>query len=126
MDSSPMKEKLDNIRDLIENAKPAEEYFAEHTSCQRDGSANVYQKHLDALMEEFDALVGDDYVNKNEAMSIRALVAYVAHEHKLSEAVACAIVEQQFGLEEIRMLPKQRYMEVINYLVDFDPRRIMN
>lgn len=121
-----MKDRSQKIRDLIENAKPADEYFAERAALEKENTASAYQKHLDALIEEYDALVGDEYINKREAMSIRALVAYVAYQHNLSEAVACAIIEEQFGLDEIRKLPRQRYMDAIEYLVDFDPRKIMN
>ncbi len=126
MDATTMKDRSQKIRDLIENAKPADEYFAERAALEKENTASAYQKHLDALIEEYDALVGDEYINKREAMSIRALVAYVAYQHNLSEAVACAIIEEQFGLDEIRKLPRQRYMDAIEYLVDFDPRKIMN
>ncbi|MDX9689754.1 MAG: hypothetical protein RBT70_04710 [Alphaproteobacteria bacterium] len=126
MEAATMKDRLQKIRTLIENAKPADEYIAECGYPAKEKSDNNYQKHLDALIAEHDALLGDEYMNKREAVSIRALVAYTAYHHNIGEDVTCAIVEELFGLEEIRKLPRQKYQEVINYLVDFDPKRIMN
>lgn len=121
-----MNDRLKKIRDLIENAQPAEKYFAERSGVANEESPNIYQKHLDALIEEHDALLNDDYMNQREASSIRALLSYVSYNHDIREDVACAIVEEQFGLEEIRKLPRQKYMDVVEYLVDFDPRKIVN
>ncbi|MDD3182459.1 MAG: hypothetical protein PHD48_06635 [Alphaproteobacteria bacterium] len=125
-DPSAINDRLKKIRDLIENAQPAETYFAEHSSVANEESPNIYQKHLDALIAEHDALLNDDYMNQREASSIRALLSYVSYNHEIREDVACAIVEEQFGLEEIRKLPRQKYMDVVEYLVDFDPRKIVN
>ena len=122
MDILPMENRLKKIRSMIENAQPAEEFFAERGAIKKN-----YKKHLDALLEEHDALTDDDeYMNYNEAVSIRSLVSFVTHSHNIREDIACAIVEEQFGLEEIRKLPRNKYMDVVEYLVDFDPKKIMN
>lgn len=110
------------IRQVIEQAVPAEEYFAELE--QRSPTANVngkdYQAHLDALTKEYDALAGKEYLNANEAKSVRALLSYVAHKHNMKEQTVCAIVEAFFHVSEIRKLPRQDYEAVIKYLVDFE------
>lgn len=126
MANTPTKDRFQKIRALIENAKPADEYFAECAAHKKETPVSVYQKHLDALIAEHDAILSDEYMNKREAVSIRALVAYIAYNHKISEDVTCAIVEEQFGLEEIRKLPRQKYQDAVNYLVDFDLKKIMN
>lgn len=119
------------IRKAIEQAVPAEEYFAKLAQRNQAGAAStsngdLYQAHLDALTKEYDALVGDEFLNLNEAASVRALVAYVAYNHDVSEQAVCAMVEEHFHVEEIRMLPRSVWEEVIRYLVDLNPREAIN
>lgn len=119
------------IRQAIEQAVPAEEYFAKLAQRDQVGTAgtvetNVYQAHLDALTKEYDALAGDEFLNANEATSVRALVAYVAFNHDISEQAVCAMVEEHFHVEQIRMLPRSEWEEVIRYLVDLNPREAIN
>lgn len=119
------------VRKIIEEAVPAEEYFAKQAQLDRANSAktdsaDIYQTHLDALTKEYDALLGDEYLNENEAMSVRALVAYVAFNHEISEVAVCAIVEEHFRVDEIRRILRHDYDETIKYLVDLEPGKMMN
>lgn len=119
------------IRKAIEEAVPAEEYFAEQARLEQAASAkqdnaDIYQAHLDALIKEYDALLGDEYLDENQAKSIRAMVAYVAFNHDISEQAVCAIVEEHFRVGEIRKLLRQDYEETIKYLVDLEPDNLMN
>jgi hypothetical protein len=124
-------DRLSLIRKAIEEAVPAEEYFAEQLRREQLGlesadCKDIYQAHLDALTEEYDALLGDEYLNENEARSVRALVAYVAANHDMKEQTVCAIVEAFFHVDEIRKLSSHDYDAVIKYLVDFNPIKMIN
>jgi hypothetical protein len=125
------EERMSLIRKAIEEAVPAEEYLAEQkrlaqaNPAQAD-STDVYQAHLDALTTEYDALLGDEYLNEDEATSVRALVAFVAFNHNISEQAVCAIVEDHFRIDEIRKILRKDYEYAIKYLVDLEPKKMMN
>lgn len=124
-------DRLSLIRKAIEEAQPAEEYFAqqarrEQDSVAKENNKDIYQSHLDALTKEYDALLGDEYLNKGEATSVRALVAYVAFNNNMKEQTVCAIVEAFFHVDEIRKLSSHDYDAVIKYLVDFNPIKMIN
>ena len=126
-----LPDRLARIRKIIEEAKPAEEFFAEQVKLERANPANTnkadfYQTHLDALTKEYNAIFGDECLNQNEAMSVRALVAYVAFTHDISEQVVCSIVEKHFCVEEIRKISRKDYDDAIKYLVDLEPGKAMN
>ncbi len=119
------------IRQAIEQAVPAETYFAEleqrkQKSVADTGNASIYQEHLNALTKEHDALLGDEFLNENEASSIRALVAYVAYTHDISEQAVCAMVEEHFHVDEIRRLPRSVWETAVGYLVDLKPEELIN
>ena len=87
---------------------------------------SIYQEHLNALTKEHDALLGDEFLNENEASSIRALVAYVAYTHDISEQAVCAMVEEHFHIDEIRRLPRSVWEAAVEYLVDLKPEELIN
>ncbi len=68
----------------------------------------------------------EDTLNDLELTSIYALLAYTAHEHKLSEETIRNIVTQHFGVEDVTKLPMSKYDEVIKFLVDIQVEMLMN
>jgi hypothetical protein len=126
MTSDPVIDRLALIRKAIEEAVPAEEYFAKQAAAPVANNYDIYQAHLDALTKEFDELIGEEYLNEGEARSIRSLVAFTAYNHNLSEQAVCAIVEEHFRIEKIRRLRSHDYDEVIKYLVDLNPKELIN
>ncbi len=68
----------------------------------------------------------DETLNELELTSIYALLAYTAHEHKISEETIRQIVTQHFGVEDVTKLPMTKYDEVIKFLVDIQVEMFMN
>jgi acetoin utilization deacetylase AcuC-like enzyme len=112
------------IRKAIEEAQPAEDFIAEQT--REIDDKDIYQAHLDALTKEYNALQTEEYLNEIEALSVRALAAYSAHNHKMKEQTVCAIVAAYFHVDDLRKLHKHDYDAVIEYLVDFNPVKLIN
>lgn len=59
-------------------------------------------------------------LNKREMLSVRGLVAFVAHRQNLSESSVWVIVKDRFIVQDKRNLPSRSYQEIVEFLVDFE------
>lgn len=96
-----MQDRKALVRKAIEEAKPAEEYFAERMR-----------------------LVGN-FTNQ-ELKSISALVAYVAHTQQVSEELIASMLAGRFGADDVSHVERRHYDAVIRYLVDLNPKEQIN
>ncbi len=94
-------DRMQLIRKAIEEAKPAEEYFAE-------------QAKIEASLA------------KRELISIAAVVAYVAHTHKVSDEVVLSMLASHFGVNDVCNIQRRHYDAAIRYLVDLNPQEQIN
>ena len=94
-------DRMQLIRKAIEEAKPAEEYFAERTQIEAP-------------------------LAKQELISIAALVAYTAHTQKVSDEVVLAMLASHFGVNDVCDIQRRHYNDAIRYLVDLNPQEQIN
>jgi len=59
-----------------------------------------------------------DKMNDRELTSIRALLAYMAHDNRISEDSVREAVTNRFGVDQVEKLPRNKYDDVIRFLVD--------
>lgn len=60
----------------------------------------------------------EDQMNNREMTSIRALLAYMAHDNRISEDSVRKAVTNRFGVDQVEKLPRNKYDDVIRFLVD--------
>jgi len=91
-------------------------------------SANdVYLSGLNTPRDELAALrANEPALNEMEQTSIRALVAYTAHDKGVNEEVVHTLVETRFGVDDFSKIHGSDYEEAVRYLVDLNPKEIMN
>ncbi|MDR3614069.1 MAG: hypothetical protein P4L53_10895 [Candidatus Obscuribacterales bacterium] len=116
-------------------SKIKEPSFGEQFPCKEgapsSGTAcptgDVYLSGLAALRGELAALRADEPVlNKLERVSVNALITYAAYDTGVSEDVVRAIVETRFNVDDISKIQGCDYEDVIRYLVDLNPKAIIN
>ncbi len=59
-----------------------------------------------------------DTMSDRELTSIKALLAFMAHDHNISEESVREAVTSHFGVDDVKNLPRQKYDDVIRFLVD--------
>jgi hypothetical protein len=57
-------------------------------------------------------------INTLEQTSIKALVAYTAHERKVTEDVVRDVFSNRFKVQSIDKLPRESFDDAIRFLVD--------
>jgi hypothetical protein len=57
-------------------------------------------------------------INNFELTSIKALLAYTAHDKRVSEAVVRDVFSSRFGIDDVEKLPRDAYDDAIRFLVD--------
>ncbi|GEM_PF-2872830 len=65
-------------------------------------------------------------LNDNELKSVRALIAYTAHNQKAAEETVQAVLETGFGVDHYTKLQQKDYEEVIRFLVDLRLNELRN
>lgn len=65
-------------------------------------------------------------LNKLELTSVLALLAYTAHDRKISEGTVKEIVTTHFAVGDVAQLPRQSYDDVIRFLVDMQIDMMIN
>lgn len=65
-------------------------------------------------------------VNRLEITSIRALLAYTAHNQNVSESTLMEVVTARFGVDDVAKLTSRSYDQVIRFLVDVQIDLILN
>lgn len=65
-------------------------------------------------------------LNTLELNSVSTLIRYVAEEQKTSAATVRSIVETEFGVEDVQMLPQKNYDAVIRFLIDLQVNALIN
>jgi hypothetical protein len=82
---------------------------------------------LEALREKLVTLRAEDTgLDKLELTSLRALVAYTAHDRGVNETVVRTLVEKHFGVDDITKIPSKNYEAVIRFLVGMNVKNVMN
>jgi hypothetical protein len=61
---------------------------------------------------------GEQPLNRQEIMSIEALIAYIAHTQKLTPIGLQTLLEVKFGAETVPSIKRRDYQSVVEYLVD--------
>ncbi|MFA4994777.1 MAG: hypothetical protein WC521_05690 [Bdellovibrionales bacterium] len=86
-----------------------------------------FHSAIKALHAEQEGLRSDEpSLNGLELSSVRALIDYVAYTHKLNEVVICSLVEDYFGTDDIQKIHRNDFDKAVAYLVDLNPRAIIN
>ena len=62
---------------------------------------------------------GDNPLNENELLSVRALITYVAYTKNLHEDTVSEIVRTRFDVPEVTKLRQRNYDDAVRFLVDF-------
>jgi hypothetical protein len=57
-------------------------------------------------------------LSRDELLSVKALVAYQAHNQKAAEETVAAVVGARFNVEDMAVLARKDYEAVIRFLVD--------
>jgi len=86
---------------------------------------SIFTNHKDADMDN-GTTSPELALNKLESLAIRSLIAFVAHEHQVSEDMVQALIEVRFGLNDFRNMPAVDYDNAVRYLVDLEPRMAVN
>jgi len=60
----------------------------------------------------------DTVINNLELMSIKALLAYAAHDKNVSECIVRDAFSSRFGIEGVESLPRSAFDDAIRFLVD--------
>jgi hypothetical protein len=88
---------------------------------------DIFHPAIKALHAELQGLRSDEpTLNGLELSSVRALIAYVAYTHKLNEVVISSLVEDYFGTDDIQKIHRNDFDKAVAYLVDLNPRAIIN
>jgi len=96
-------------------------------NCANSIQQNAYQRGIDVLKDGLAAFKADEpTLNDLESKSIRALVSYVAFVNGLDEAVISSLVDDAFMADGIQTIHQADYDRVVAYLVDLDPRMVVN
>ena len=88
---------------------------------------NVFHPAIKAMHAELEGLRSDEpTLNGLELSSVRALIDYVAYTHRLNEVVIRSLVEDYFGTDDIQKIHRNDFDKAVSYLVDLNPRAIIN
>lgn len=105
-------------------ASPEKEKPASNENILAD---DIYQRGIEALHKELSGPRADDApLSGLELNSVRALVSYVAYTHEFDEAVIRSLVEAYCDADDIKKIRQADFNKAITFLVDLDPRMIVN
>ena len=65
-------------------------------------------------------------LNRDELMSVTAVIAYVAYKQKINEASVCAMLTARFEVDDVKELTAADYDEAIRFLVDLCFDEVIN
>lgn len=65
-------------------------------------------------------------LNAIETKAIDGMIAYVAYTQKANEDTVRSVVTANFGVEEVALIPSERYAAVVEYLVDLKMDVVLN
>lgn len=68
----------------------------------------------------------DITLNALELTSIKALLAYTAHDRKVSEDLVREILSTRYGIDDVEKLPAHAYDDAIRFLVDIQVDLLTN
>jgi hypothetical protein len=96
-------------------------------SCGEAADAVARKRSSKALRNTIEEILAEEPIlNKMEQMSIQALIAYTAYDKGVSKEVVLALIEDRFGVDEIVKIQRSDFDKVIRYLVDLDPKKLVN
>ena len=141
------KDRMSLIRKAIEEAVPAEEYFAEQASkttslepvSDKDASAEpsetpeeedlseselrTLHEGLAVLREEVEA---EEATEKKERKSVRELIAWAACDFGVNEEVVRVQVERHFEVSDISELHSDHYDDLVRFLENLNIKQFIN
>jgi hypothetical protein len=141
------QDRMSLIRKIIEQAVPAEEYFAKQAmktaslkpSADNEVSADpnktpeeeglseselqILHDGLSVLREEVEA---EEVAEKKERKSVRELIAWAACDFGVNEEVVRVQVERHFEVSDINELNNGHYDELVRFLENLDIKQFIN
>ncbi len=98
------------IRKMIEEAKPAHDYFAERANPINIELASLYTGKF----------------AQQELRAVSAVVAYVAYSQNVSAELVVAILTTAFGVKAVKDFERDQFDDVVRYLVNFNFAEAIN
>ncbi|MDD3183476.1 MAG: hypothetical protein PHD48_11840 [Alphaproteobacteria bacterium] len=97
------------------------------TASNNNTPVEIYRRGVAALESEILNLRSDEpTVNGLELKSLQALIAYIAYDKAIDEAVIRAHVEERFTTNSIEKISQADFEEAIAFLVNLNPRTLVN
>ena len=82
---------------------------------------------IDALHKELRGLRADEpTLNGLELRSVQALISYVAYSHSISEDCVLSLLNGHFETDSVEKIYQADFDSAVTFLVDLNPRVVMN
>ncbi|MER2520678.1 MAG: hypothetical protein ABTQ34_08330 [Bdellovibrionales bacterium] len=76
--------------------------------------------------EASEAVTSPSALEAHELGSIRALTATIAQQQNIDEATVCALVASAFNVNNVAMLPRNAFDQIVAFLVDLRCDHLIN
>lgn len=97
------------------------------TASNGNASSSPYKQGIDALHKELRGLRADEpTLNGLELRSVQALISYVAYSHSISEDCVLSLLNGYFETDSVEKIYQADFDSAVTFLVDLNPRVVMN
>ncbi len=116
------------IRKAIDEAKPAEEYFAEQAQLEEAEAARIQKLDdcLDFCLQVDEDTIQDGSLNRNELRAVASVITYVADTQQASTETVCCMLKTAFGVDDLRNIDQNDYDDAIRFLLNLNVNDLLN
>lgn len=97
-------------------------FFRRRNVGRKSGVSELMTKASEAS----ETVTGSSTLEAHELGSIRALTATIAQQQHIDEATVCALVASAFNVNNVALLPRNAFDQVVAFLVDLRCDRLIN
>jgi len=114
------------LQDIFRAAGESEDSGIEDTRLEGEAGFSCGDLRLSLSVAAASRRRGNDPVSGDEAKALRALTAYAAHRHNMSEATVREILRSCFGTKTHESLPARLYQNAVEFLADLQVKELIN